>query len=258
MALKTHGEITENTFGRQAGDYLTSATHASGEDLAALESILSQYPGASLLDLGCGAGHVSYTAAPLVGSVTACDISENMLSVVSLEAGKRGYTNITTCQGNSERLPFSDALFDLVVSRYSAHHWPNVGSAMREAGRVLKKDGQLIIIDVASPGHPLLDGHLQSVELLRDGSHIRDYSFSEWLGFVAEAGFTAPETRSFRLHLEFSSWVSRMDTPDYFHKAIRQLQKAAPVEVASHYAIEEDGSFTVDVLMLRATRGMPR
>jgi ubiquinone/menaquinone biosynthesis C-methylase UbiE len=42
--------------------------------------------------------------------------------------------------------------FDVVISRYSAHHWHDVGQALREVKRVLKPGGIFIIMDVMSPG----------------------------------------------------------------------------------------------------------
>jgi ubiquinone/menaquinone biosynthesis C-methylase UbiE len=57
-----------------------------------------------------------------------------------------------TQQGYAETLPFADASFDVVISRYSAHHWHDVGQALREVKRVLKPGGVMIIMDVMSPG----------------------------------------------------------------------------------------------------------
>jgi ubiquinone/menaquinone biosynthesis C-methylase UbiE len=71
-----------------------------------------------VLDLGCGAGHASFTAAQQVAQVTAYDLSSQMLEVVA-EAAKRRAGNIDA-QGYAESLPFADASFDVVISRYSA------------------------------------------------------------------------------------------------------------------------------------------
>ena len=49
----------------------------------------------------------------------------------------------------------------------------------------------MLMIDTAGGDTPLLDTHLQAVEILRDPSHIRDYTTQEWLAFFGEAGFTA-------------------------------------------------------------------
>jgi len=51
---------------------------------------------------------------------------------------------------------------------------------LREARRVLKPGGRAVFMDAISPGPALLDTYLQAVELLRDPSHLRDYSLAEW------------------------------------------------------------------------------
>ncbi|WP_016683933.1 class I SAM-dependent methyltransferase, partial [Yersinia pestis] len=66
-------------------------------------------------------------------------------------------TNIEIQQGLAESLPFADQSFDIVISRYSAHHWHDVGKALREVKRVLRPGGKVIFMDVVSPGHPVLD-----------------------------------------------------------------------------------------------------
>lgn len=253
-AGKTHTEIVEEQFGPQAAAYLSSATHAEGEDLGRLAVLLQKHPEAELLDLGCGGGHVSYTAAAHVRQVTAYDMSPQMLGVVASAAREKGFANIRTQQGVAEHLPFADASFDLVVSRYSAHHWHDVGRAVREAARVLKPGGQFVLMDVAAPGPALLDIYLQTVEMLRDTSHVRDYAPGEWAAFVGEAGLRLEEQVSMRLHLEYTPWIKRMRTPEVLAHAIREIQQTASQEVRSYFAIETDGSFSVDTLMLRATK----
>ncbi|MBW7984422.1 class I SAM-dependent methyltransferase [Enterobacillus tribolii] len=247
---QNHENNVDRQFGEQAAAYLSSHVHARGVDLEKLQVLLAGKSHAQVLDLGCGAGHVSFTVAPEVAQVTAYDLSASMLAVVAQSAAERKLDNITTRQGQAERLPFGEATFDYVISRYSAHHWQDVGQGMREIGRVLKPGGRVVIIDVCSPGHPLLDTYLQTVEMLRDTSHVRDYSSAEWLQLASDAKLRITGLEHDRLHLEFSSWVARMRTPEALATAIRQLQNAMPREVHHHFEILPDGSFTTDTLFL--------
>ena len=162
-----------------------------------------------MLDMGCGAGHASFAAAGQVAQVTAYDLSSQMLEVVAQAARDKGFANIATQQGYAESLPFADASFDVAISRYSAHHWHDVGQALREVKRVLKPGGVMIIMDVMSPGHPIRDVWLQTVEALRDTSHVRNFSSGEWLTMASEAGLLINHLLTDRLPLEFSSWVAR-------------------------------------------------
>lgn len=254
MTRSRHEQVVQRQFGAQANAYLASAVHAQGEEFAQLRERLSATTGARVLDLGCGAGHVSFNVAPLAGEVVAYDLSQQMLDVVASAAAERGLANISTRCGAAEQLPFADGEFDFVFSRYSAHHWRDVGQALREVRRVLKPGGVACFIDVAAPGLPLLDTHLQTVEVLRDTSHVRDYSPSEWARLVGEAGLAVTAQKRQRLRLEFTSWVERMRTPEVMRQAIRALQLSVGDEVREYFEIDAEGSFSTDVLVLWAIK----
>lgn len=239
-------------FGPQAGAYVASAVHAAGADLDGLKALLQQERPARLLDLGCGGGHVSFTAAPFVEEVVAYDLSADMLAAVASEAARRGHGNIVTRQGVAEALPFADGTFDAVASRYSAHHWRDLPAALGEARRMLKRGGLAVFMDVVAPDWPVADTFLQALELLRDPSHGRDYSRAEWETELAAAGFAVEAATPRRLRLEFAAWVTRIRTPELHVAAIRALQAGANADVARHFEIEPDGTFTLDTLALVA------
>ncbi|HGC0107697.1 TPA: class I SAM-dependent methyltransferase [Escherichia coli] len=252
MTTQSHHDHVEKQFSSQASEYLTSTVHASGRDLQRLAVRLADYPDASVLDMGCGAGHASFVVAQNVSTVVAYDLSAHMLDVVAQAAEARQLKNITTRQGYVESLPFADNAFDIVISRYSAHHWHDVGAALREVNRILKPGGLLIVMDVMSPGHPVCDIWLQTVEALRDTSHIRNHASGEWLTLISEANLIVDNLITDKLPLEFSSWVARMRTPEALVDAIRIYQQSASTEVKTYFALQNDGSFTSDIIMLEA------
>lgn len=254
MATQSHHENVDRQFGSQASAYLTSAVHATGRDLERLSARLAAFPRAKLLDMGCGAGHASFIAAAQVKEVVAYDLSAQMLDVVNEAALTRNISNLTTQQGYAEALPFDDGAFDVVISRYSAHHWHDVGKALREVKRVLKPGGTVIFMDVMSPGHAVLDIWLQTVEALRDTSHVRNYSSGEWLGLFNDAGLITQNLLCDRLNLEFSSWIARMRTPAVLADAIRAYQISASEEVQRYFELQGDGTFTSDIVMLEASK----
>ena len=254
MAEKTLETLVDTQFGAQAGAYLTSAVHAQGPDLDALAALVVGKSEARVLDLGCGGGHVSFAVAPHVREIVAYDLSRDMLAVVAEAARKRGFGNLSTQQGVAEKLPFAAASFDYVLSRYSAHHWGDLDLGLREAARVLKPGGIAGFVDTVAPGRPLLDTFLQTVELLRDPSHVRDYSRAEWLATIGRAGLDAGSASEHRVRLDMKSWLERMRTPPVQAEAIRALEAVMSASVTQHFAIEADGSFTIDVLTVFATK----
>ncbi|MFZ5655376.1 MAG: class I SAM-dependent methyltransferase [Pseudomonadota bacterium] len=246
----SHRDAVGRQFGTRAAAYLHSTVHAQGSGLAELRAAVAAREGARVLDLGCGAGHVSHQVAPLAGAVVACDLAPEMLTLVAGRAREQGLANLHPLCAAAEALPLATGSFDLALSRFSAHHWGDPARALAEIRRVLRPGGQSVLVDVISPGPALLDTHLQAVELLRDPSHVRDYSAAEWLRLIAGAGFRATRHTQDRLRLEFAAWVERMATPAPLRAAIRALQDAACREVRDYFEIEPDGSFSVDVMTL--------
>jgi len=253
MSVKSHQSVVTDQFGPRAAAYLTSAVHASGEDLQQIAALVRGHKQARALDLGCGGGHVSFTVAPEVAEVVAYDLSSEMLTAVTRAAVDRGFDNLRTECGAAEKLPFADASFDIVATRYSAHHWRDLAAALREARRVIRPDGFAVFADAASPGEPLRDTFLQTIEMLRDPSHVRDYSVAEWQAALREAGFEPGEVTRRRLRLDFASWVARIQTPELHQQAIRSLQQRMASDITQHFEIAEDGSFTLDTMSIVAT-----
>lgn len=249
---KAHTQLVEAQFGPRATAYVESAVHSKGADLDALESIVRENAPGRALDLGAGGGHVSYLMARHAASVTAVDLSAEMMAVVAGTAKARALDNVETVQAAVERLPFADASYDFVASRYSAHHWHDFEGGLREARRVLKQDATAAFIDAYAPVPPLLDTHLQAVELLRDTSHVRDYSVPQWVEALGRAGFALEASQTWRVRMDFPVWIARMRTPEVNMRAIRALQAGASVDVRGHFAIEDDGSFMLDVMMIKA------
>ncbi len=250
---RTHEAVVADQYGGRADAYVASAVHAAGADLDQVEALARAMPGARALDLGCGGGHVAYRLAPHAARVTAYDLTPAMLDAVAAEAARRGLANVAVQQGAAERLPFAEAAFDLVVSRFSAHHWRDLDAALREVRRVLAPGGRALFLDSASAGTPLVDSFVQAIELLRDPSHGRNYSAAEWLAGLGRAGFVPQGMVARRLRLEFAGWVARMDTPALHVAAIRSLQAGASEAVRRHLALEADGSFMLDTLAVEVS-----
>ena len=248
-------DLAARQFGSTAQHYLTSTVHSSGADLERLATWPRVAVAAHVLDLGCGAGHASFALARGGAQrVTAYDLSAPMLDVVAAQAAARGHAQIETRVGSAERLPFGDASMDLVVTRYSAHHWLDVRQAMREVNRILPPGGMLVVIDVIASESPLMDTVLQTLELLRDESHVRDYRASEWRTMFEVAGFSAPTTHQWKLPMAFEPWVKRINTASRRIAALHAVFDALPTEACEYFAVTDDHSFAIDAAWLETTK----
>jgi SAM-dependent methyltransferase len=176
-----------------------------------------------------------------------------MLEQVERLVMERGIQNVVTRQGDVENLPFDDASFDTVVSRYSAHHWPNPAKALSEFRRVLKPDGQFILSDIVAFPAPMLDTFLQAIELIRDPSHVRDYSVKQWLEMFNESGFKAEIPFEWMLPLNFDAWVTRMATPPTSITVLKALFDGAQTEVRSTMNIQSDYTFSIPGALFKGT-----
>ena len=253
--------MTVNQFGSNAEYYLASEVHSKGADLEQVVALARQRPSVRALDLGCGAGHVAYALARGgAARVVAYDPSPEMLSVVAQEAGRRGHA-LEAIVGAAEDLPFDDGSFDLVVTRYSAHHWANVPRALEECARVTAAAGRLVVIDVIAPEAPLLDTSLQVIELLRDASHVRDYRISEWRDMHKAAGFAESSVRTWKTAIDFQTWIARIETPPARVAALQTVFPALPREAHEYFKITAGFSFEFDTAWIESTKiacGDPR
>ena len=245
--MHTHEQTVQNQFDPRAQAYLTSAVHSAGPDLQRAQVLVAKAATATAraLDIGCGGGHLSFALAPHVARMVAFDPSPGMLAAVSQTAAARGLTGVETRQGNAESLPFDAGSFQLVCTRYSAHHWTRLREGVNEMARVLAPGAHALVIDTLGHEDPLVDTFMQSIELLRDPSHVRNRSRSEWRSLLHSAGLLELEFADWPTRLDFASWARRMGTPADRVAVIRSLQEGAPREVREALLIEPDGSFTI-------------
>ncbi|WP_059104856.1 class I SAM-dependent methyltransferase [Shouchella shacheensis] len=228
----------QQAFGKSAQAYVTSPLHAKGEDLLALKTVLQPTGTERLLDVATGAGHVVKTIAPHVASVTAIDITPEMLSVAETFVKDEGITNATFLEGPAEALPFEDASFDVVITRIAAHHFERPLAFVNEAARVLNDRGRLFILDNVAPEDGEMDRFYNEVEKQRDQSHVRAWKKSEWIQMVEKAGLNLASLLTFSKTFQFSNWTERMHLGANEKKELNDYMLRQKPEVISQFSIE--------------------
>jgi len=102
--------------------------------------------GKEVLEIGCGDGRISQFLAKAAKRLTAIDPDAK-----AIEKAKSKITNADFRVGSGESLEFGNEAFDIVVFTLSLHH-QDATKAIAEARRVLRKNGQLLIIEPAQDG----------------------------------------------------------------------------------------------------------
>lgn len=250
----SHDQEVARQFDDVAECYVKSAVHAEGPDLALFRDAAERLRPRHALDVGCGPGHVALALAPFCTHIQAVDASPAMLAIAASRARAAGHSHIATQAASAARLPLADAAMDLATCRFSAHHWRDVGAGIREIARVLRPGAPFILTDSVAPDEPLADTHLQAIEVLRDPTHVRNYTISEWMAQLSAHALTPVRTDHFRIRLAFADWVTRAKTPPSRIAAIEDLLAKAPAEARARLGVEEDGSFHLDVLTVQCEK----
>ena len=131
-------------------DQLRSGMVGQRTDLLALLHLLD--PEMVIGDLGCGTGHIAEALAPCVARVVAVDESGPMLTAARERL--RDLENVDLRSGRLEALPIEDATLDAAILFLVAHFLAAPDDAMREAHRVLRPGGRLLVVDLTVHDRP--------------------------------------------------------------------------------------------------------
>ncbi len=163
-------------------------------------ALASMKPGETVLDLGSGAGLDCFLAAEQVGqkgTVIGVDFTQDMIDKANENASKLGLGNVSFKNGDIEALPLEDATVDVIISNCVINLAPDKDTVFREAFRVLRPGGRLMVSDIVLT-RPATESEMQNMALLT-GCVSGSLPDTEYAEAVRRAGFaevtveTAPQ-----------------------------------------------------------------
>jgi ubiquinone/menaquinone biosynthesis C-methylase UbiE len=153
--------------------------------------------GETVLDLGSGAGMDVFLSANTVGvsgKVIGVDMTDAMVKKATSIARREGYTNVEFCLGEIEKLPFDDNYVDVVISNCVINLSTDKAKVFREAFRVLKPGGRLVVSDIVSDGE--LPREIRNNLDLWAGCVAGALEQQEYLDLIKTAGFVNLQIKS--------------------------------------------------------------
>jgi ArsR family transcriptional regulator len=163
--------------------------------------MLANEPIGDLLDIGTGTARILEVMAPRVAHAVGVDLSREMLAVARVNLERANLRNCAIRQGDIYQPPFASASFDAAIFHQVLHYADRPSLAILEAARMLRPQGQLVIVDFAP----------HALEFLRKDQAHRHLGFAdaEIIGWCREAGLVPEPVRHLiGQPLTVSIWVA--------------------------------------------------
>ena len=158
-------------------------------------------------DLGAGEGTLSQLLAQRAEHVIAVDHSKKMVAFGKKLAKEHGLTNLEYRLGDIEEVPIEEKSVDLAFLSQALHHAADPSRALREAHRILKPRGRLVILD-------LMQHSFEKARELYADTHL-GFAEVEIADLLEQAGFKNVET----------ALVDREEAPPHFQTLLAVASK---------------------------------
>jgi ubiquinone/menaquinone biosynthesis C-methylase UbiE len=200
-AKMKHNQTIVEQFSQQAIPFAQKPGHSDSMQMLIEMSGVSG--GDQVLDVACGPGLVACAFAPHARQVTGIDITPAMIEQARKLQGERQLENLIWQVGDVLPLPFPDASFSVVLTRYSMHHFLNPDAVLAEMVRVCRPGGRVMVADVVLP--PEKAGAYNRMERLRDPSHTRALTYPEMAELFGASGLTNIQTGHYKVEMELEN-----------------------------------------------------
>lgn len=245
-------DAVRKAFSKSKDAYIISSTHSKGSDLSLLKEWINPKQTMNILDIATGGGHVAKHLSPFVKFVHATDLTQSMLENTAKHL--HDYENIEFILADAENLPFLNDRFDVVTCRIAAHHFPRPSKFIKEVYRVLKPAGKFMFIDNIASEVKELDHFINTLEKMRDFSHVRALKISEWKQLLKQVNLQIIKENKRKKVLPFDEWSKRtLDTEEQIREVSNFLLHSSK-DIQKYHQIKINNgmidSFAIDEWMV--------
>lgn len=205
--MDSHNARIVDQFTRQAVPFSESPSVSNQEALNKIVQAAEAGPADTSLDVACGPGLLVCAFARVVRFATGIDLTPAMLEQARRIQKEQGLSNVSWQQVDVTALPYPDAHFSIVSSRFVFHHLQDPLAVLKEKARVCKPGGRVVVADMAPRKEKA--AALNAEEILRDPSHVRAMPEEELRGLFAQAGLPEPRVSHYRVACELEDLLSR-------------------------------------------------
>jgi ubiquinone/menaquinone biosynthesis C-methylase UbiE len=225
-----HDDAVRREFTRQAKTFEDARLNtAFTSGLGWLAESFEPRPEDLVLDVAAGTGHVARALAGLARAVVAVDLTRAMLEEGRAQAERAGIQNVLFQEGDARALPYLDRSFDLVVTRFSLHHFEDPGIPLAEMVRVCRRGGRVGVADMIADDDPLAAEGQDRLERLRDPSHTRLLTLDAVGDLLARLGAPVLGRSSRQVVRPVQTWLDQAGTDE---AAARTVVQALEAELA--------------------------
>jgi SAM-dependent methyltransferase len=200
VSAPDHNELVKRSFTRQVHLFSGPDSIFAERAASAVSWIEPLAPEMIVLDVACGAAHVSEPLAPHVHQIVAVDLTRALLDLAATRLREQNVRNVLLQEANAEALPFLDESFDIVFCRSSLHHFSDAQRAVAEMTRVCRAGGRVVLMDLVAPSDEARD-LFDHVHRLLDPSHVRTFLEPE-LAELAPGELTYANTAPIRMPID--------------------------------------------------------
>jgi ubiquinone/menaquinone biosynthesis C-methylase UbiE len=257
MTNEAHSGLIRDQFTRQATPFSTATPITDAAALKMIIDAAAPGPDDTLLDVACGGGIVVCALAPYVRHATGIDMTPAMLDRARTFAAEKGIANVTWREGDVASLPWPDASFTIVLTRFAVHHFPDPSAVLGEMVRVCAPGGRIVVVDTCASADLAKAAAFNRLEKLRDPSHVRALPLTELKGLFNSAGLAEPQASFYELRDEVKNLLARSFPNPGDEAKITEMFASSVVDDRLGIPVRRDGErleYAYPVAILAARR----